>query len=849
MEKLVTSGVRDSGSAAAVETAVAVHAAPVPGGEWRLWRTAVLRGAGFPARLILPLAGDEEAAAADRYLAACDEVQRRRREVADAVTARLAAADPETRRRLKALGRKIWRGLPEEAGGVALDDVRTALAARDAAYRELVRVCDADAAVVSDRIRTLAADRRFREALVWQNRAGATHALRRVEERRGSAAEQRRAIEFVAMHAQRYAVKNDSVGFFGPVCWATLTDDDRTIDLRPGPDLVEHREVFFEGWCMDELVAHLDKDPAIRPWTSPRRRPEIWCGPDGVHVSGDSALALDPIEQQVLRLCDGVRTAADIASVLVDATPPVAEHERAVFDVLDRLVERKLLVWQLEIAPQLRPERELAWRLARIGDDAARDASLQALDALTAARDAVAGAAGDPEALAIRLRDLDATFTGITGLAPARRHGETYAARGLVYEDCRRACDVTIGRAFFERIGPALSPVLDAARWLAGDLAAAGRRYLRLRHAEMRAQAGDAVDAMPFVKYVFSGGPRALQALGAEVAQRYQERWQSVFQLQDGERRRWYDVAEFAARMQRAFGALEPTVARARYVSPDLMVAAESAEALRRGEFYGVLGEVHGTNSLLASPLLSQHPHPELVTAALACDTAEECFVVVQLARRDWLARANLLVLPTFWRYESVASLSSLPGCRALPAALLQAFDTGDTVMMRARDGSIEFDTLELFYSALARQLHVSLGQRLPDAPHTPRLVVGDLTVMRESWFVAVADLPFLEERDEYAQFAAVRRWARDRGMPRHVFYRSPAEPKPCFLDFDSRLYVHIFVKMMRHAAPGAHVRIVEMLPGVHETWLHDAAGERYTCELRMAGRHAVDDAGSPGRV
>ena len=36
--------VRDSGSTGAIDAAVASHAVHVPGGEWRLWRTDVLRG-------------------------------------------------------------------------------------------------------------------------------------------------------------------------------------------------------------------------------------------------------------------------------------------------------------------------------------------------------------------------------------------------------------------------------------------------------------------------------------------------------------------------------------------------------------------------------------------------------------------------------------------------------------------------------------------------------------------------------------------------------------------------------------------------------------------------------------
>jgi hypothetical protein len=358
----------------------------------------------------------------------------------------------------------------------------------------------------------------------------------------------------------------------------------------------------------------------------------------------------------------------------------------------------------------------------------------------------------------------------------------------------------------------------------------------------MRPTFGDSIDAHTFFAHVVhKAEPAALTALGADATRRYHERWQSVFEIRDGDRRRTYDVAEFTERSRRAFGDVPPRWSRAAYVSPDLMVAAESADALRRGEFHGVLGEVHSTNTLLASSLLSQHPHPEIVTASLAADTAGDCYVVAQNHKREFLARINHLVLPTFWRYNEFKALPSLPGCQSLPAALLQAFDTGDSVVMRARDGRVEFDALELFANVLTIVLHRTIGQRLPDAAHMPRLVVGDLTVARETWSTDAATLPFLTERDEYLQFAAVRRWARDLGMPRHVFYRSPAEPKPCFLDFDSRLFVHIFVKMMRRAPRAAQVRIVEMLPGVQDTWLHDAAGERYTCELRMAARHAAD--------
>src|SRR5262249_34408977 len=156
--------------------------------------------------------------------------------------------------------------------------------------------------------------------------------------------------------------KNDSIGFFGPIGWATLTDDERTIEARPGPELIDHCDVLFEGWAIDELETHVDKDPALRPWMSPRLRPELWCGPDGVYVPGGKKVTLDPLHWEVVQLCDGVRTAIEIARLLLHAKPPVVGQEQEVFDALARLASRDLLVWRFEVAPQQRPEREFAWR-------------------------------------------------------------------------------------------------------------------------------------------------------------------------------------------------------------------------------------------------------------------------------------------------------------------------------------------------------------------------------------------------------------------------------------------------------------------------------------------------------
>jgi Lantibiotic dehydratase, C terminus. len=91
-------------------------------------------------------------------------------------------------------------------------------------------------------------------------------------------------------------------------------------------------------------------------------------------------------------------------------------------------------------------------------------------------------------------------------------------------------------------------------------------------------------------------------------------------------------------------------------------------------------------------------------------------------------------------------------------------------------------------------------------------------------------------------RFLAVRRWARDHGLPRFVFVRTPVEVKPYYLDFDSVHYIENFVRASRRTleqrSPDTVISVVEMLPEPDRLWLADAQGRRYTSELRIV---AVD--------
>ena len=92
------------------------------------------------------------------------------------------------------------------------------------------------------------------------------------------------------------------------------------------------------------------------------------------------------------------------------------------------------------------------------------------------------------------------------------------------------------------------------------------------------------------------------------------------------------------------------------------------------------------------------------------------------------------------------------------------------------------------------------------------------------------------EEAERYSQ---ARKWVLEKKLPRFVFVKFSGEFKPVFIDFTSPVYIEIFSKLVRRAVSDqgqadASFTLTEMLPGIEDCWLPDAANKRYTCELRM---------------
>jgi len=845
------------------------HLLALPGGEWALWRCVGLRGAGFPASHVLRLSCPAAARAADELLDAERDAELAREEALACAAGsldRLKAeglwdSDKTRRKRLLELLQALKSGkaaaaqkLAQSVGSSdaeAADTIqawRAALARVEEARTSYEREFSAGLEGSSEALGELAGDARFREAVAWQNRRALTTCLDHLLTPGARDSRRRQHEELAASYLQRYSVKNDTIGFFGPVGWARLDEAERGLVAEPGEGLLAERRVYFEGWGVDALAGVLSAERSLRPWMSPRRLPFARLEGDTLHLPFRTPLRLSARHAAVLRACDGERTAREVAGELRRGTAAgAAAVEAEVYAVLEAFASQGLIAWEFAVPLEAYPERTLRGLLGRIEDESLRRGALSRLDELEAARAAVSSAAGDAERLASAIENLEEVFTRLTGEASTRGSGKTYAARTLVYEDCRRDIDVTIGRDVVGELAAPLSLLLQSARWFTYRLAADMRRSFREIYARLASRGGSrVVDGVSFWTQAQAGlFGKNLRGLD-EVRGEFQRLWAEVLGLEPGGGRRDYRSVELREKVAAAFDAPHAGWSHARYHSPDVMLSAESAEAVRRGDYQFVLGEIHlALNTLSASLQVEQHPEPEQLFRALEADLPQTRLVSVPPKEWEMLTTRTrvALVSPKDFRLVFGNDPSGVPASKAVAIADLVIEERGGDLLVRTRDGRLCLDIIEALSDALTN-LVVDHFKLVAPRGRTPRVTIDRLIVARETWHFSPDSLRWAQSKNEAERFAEARRWARSEGLPERCFVKVPVETKPFYLDFTSPAYVGLLAKAVRRTAeaePAGVVTVSEMKPGAGETWLPDADGHTFTSELRIV---AVDLSG-----
>ena len=224
--------------------------------------------------------------------------------------------------------------------------------------------------------------------------------------------------------------------------------------------------------------------------------------------------------------------------------------------MLARLADSGRLAWQVDVAPQdLRPEHSVRALLSRVTDDGVRGPAEKALDELTAARDELAGAAGDAERVAEAMAGLEATFTRLSGLPPTRRAGELYAGRTVAFEECQRGDAVRLGADVLDGLRAPLALVLDSARWFTTVCGALYARHFRDAYRKRAAALG--TDVVPFadIWLLVNEALASPQKLIEPAVRALRERWAVILDPPADARRAQLRAADLAGPVTAEFPA------------------------------------------------------------------------------------------------------------------------------------------------------------------------------------------------------------------------------------------------------------------------------------------------------
>ncbi len=826
----------------------APHLVPLAPG-WNLWRWICLRGTGFPVSTVAGFGAPELAAAADGWATAEAAAEAAKGRALDACIAGRRGAGMGQRTAWNRAARRLAKGqtakIAAELGALAplVGDLRRADETAAAAKAEYERLFAAGTQRESRFIAAAVADPWFQTAVTWQNRkALKSNLLPLTAGNPGERNARRRAQERLALsYLQRYATRNESIGFFGPVGWGKFIDASPPIAFAPGPRLVAARVVEFEPWVIHELADRLSRAAELRPFFAPRLNPFLRLADGKLYDAEGRAHALRREVFRLLERCDGTRSARDIAAGLA-GDPAGFAGEKQVLAALAELAKRRAVIWRLELPVGFFPERRLAKFFSRMGDAALQGRLLAPLEKLVAARDNLA-AAGTPEALDAAFTRLENRYAGMTGKAAGDSGRAGKIGRAMAYEDCRRDVSLEIGPEVVRRLAPPLSLVLASARWFTDSVCARAHDGIARIYAKLRAEAGrDEVDFTPLWRRAIESGVFNDSNFGPVLAE-LQARWAKLLPLESSERRVQFHASALAGPVAAAFPAQDLPFPRLIYHAPDIMVASESAEAIAGGDYQFVLGEVHaGVSTLLQGVILRIHPRFEELVKAWEQDVKRPKVIIT------W-PNPSRHAFYSFSRRDYELACNAAPPARApdrvLRIADLVAYPVAGSIGVRTRDGAHRFNVLDLFYYQLAAWAPPRF-KMFRAAAHGPRITVDDFVLKRESWRFAAADPPFAAEKGGAARFRAARAWARENGLPRRVFMRFPHEGKPVFADLESPGFVEFASHLWRAALEkrkDGSVTVTEMLPGFEDTWLTDAQGNRYTSELRMIAVEAPPSA------
>jgi hypothetical protein len=625
---------------------------------------------------------------------------------------------------------------------------------------------------------------------------------------------------------QRIAAKNDTLSEFGPASWGKI-DNERSIHLTPQAGVTK-RECFLERWTAHGIAAALNADPTVRSELTPRLHPNGRIEADEfIFAETGERAQLDAETLQILARCDGATPARAL-----DIEPAT----------LARLVEQKMIRWEVEV-PALNAhafdvllDDVKGWR-----DGPTRTRWLNLLEPVAA----LPRRFSETHDTAARMQVMDDARQRLQDLGAARTTSDRflYSAINPIGEECFRETAFTISEKLINEVATDATPWIDLWRDCYAFIASRVAEGLRglLEKAPLKS------GALPLPAFLRHCESLKMPLTGPAMVGLAHMAFQEVKTAVRARTKSHMDEPEYELtaddchliRQNFRYDRFDEYT----YPSADLQLAAESVEAVNRGDYQWILAELHPPVALLHYGFHWSCPDKAALSAALAGTTLSRPNFQFGFYAADFTATTTVCLPETLpgltW---FVAPQRGAPDWRTISPADTEVYvdQTNDDVCLR------RIGTREYLGSFARGGWLIPLGFhpfQFGMTPQMPRLRCGKVVVQRRAWVVAEAELGAGDftgiSRD---LVLAVERLRGERDLPRHVYIRpteqalrrSGAEArdkdtKPVFVDLESYLFLEIFHRWL---TKWNELEVTEMLPTPDQLLWREADGRR-TFELR----------------
>jgi len=628
------------------------------------------------------------------------------------------------------------------------------------------------------------------------------------------------------LYLQRIAAKNDTFSEFGPTSWGKTDQQIRglKIDVQPG---IAARDVFLERWTAHATAALMNADPEIFAELSPGLHPNGRIDKQMfIFTESGDTTPLTSEEMGIIKCCDG-------------KTPVHALHASP--EIIRALVEKKILRCAVEV-PALDPhafavllEDVEKWRYGNV-----RAKWLSILQPIAELPRKFAEAAETKDRQGI----LDETRSRFHSLGAVRKPGDRflYSAANPIGEECFRECNFRIDEDLINEVAVEAAPWIDFWRdsyaFIASRVAAGLRQVLEKAASKKGALPLPAfLHACEVAKLPLAGPGLVGLAVMAfqEVKAAFRERLRPHIGSEE------YDLSLNDCHVVRENFSY-PKFDEYTYPSADLQIAAESIEAVARGEYQWILAELHPPPALLHHCMYWACPDKAALNDALARTVAGKPSFHFGFFAADFTAHTAVRLFDALPELSNfVAPQRGNRNWRTVPPAEAEVYvdETSGDVCVR-KMGTREY------LGSFARAWVIPLGFhpfQFGLGPHTPRLRCGHVIVQRRTWTVTREEFPAGDYTGVSRDLVlALERLRAQKDWPRHVYIRpteqalrrSGAEgrdkdTKPVFIDLESYLFLEIFQRWLTKAG---ELEVTEMLPDADHLLCKERDGRR-TFELR----------------